>query len=299
MQRRIDLPGDRAAEAERHGSLYFVGTATTLIRFGGFSVLTDPNFLHQGEQVHLGYGLRSTRRTEPACQLEDLPPYDFVLLSHLHEDHFDREVERRLPRETRIVTTPKAARTLARRGFAATEGLRPWDAVEFARGPCRLRVTSMPGRHGPMLAASLLPPVMGSMLEFGHVEYGLLLRLYVSGDTLVYEALREIPERFAGIDCAILHLGGTRVAGLLVTMDGKQGVELLRIVQPEVAVPIHYDDYTVFKSPLSDFAREVQAAGLEHRVRYIHRGETLTIPNRLELARGAPAFEPELEPAPI
>lgn len=297
--RRFDLPGDGESEAARDGSLYFVGTATTLIRFGGFSLLTDPNFLHQGERVHLGYGLHSTRRTEPACQLEDLPPYDFVLLSHLHEDHFDREVERRLPRGTRIVTTPKAARTLARRGFRAAEGLREWEPVEFARGACRLRVTAMPGRHGPMAVASLLPPVMGSMLEFGHMEYGLLLRMYISGDTLVYETLREIPQRFAGIDCAILHLGGTRVMGVLVTMDGKQGVELMRIVQPDVAVPIHYDDYTVFKSPLGEFAREVREAGLEHRVRYIARGETLTIPNRVALARGTGAGLYEPEPAPF
>jgi len=91
--RRFDLPGDGESEAVSDGSLFFVGTATTLIRFGGFSVLTDPNFLHQGERVHLGYGLHSTRRTEPALQLEELPPYDFVLLSHLYEDHFDREVD--------------------------------------------------------------------------------------------------------------------------------------------------------------------------------------------------------------
>ena len=34
--------------ADRTDSLTFVGTATTLIRMGGFSVLTDPNFLHRG-----------------------------------------------------------------------------------------------------------------------------------------------------------------------------------------------------------------------------------------------------------
>jgi L-ascorbate metabolism protein UlaG (beta-lactamase superfamily) len=28
------------------GSLTFLGNATTLVRYGGFTVLTDPNFLH-------------------------------------------------------------------------------------------------------------------------------------------------------------------------------------------------------------------------------------------------------------
>ncbi|MBW0112088.1 hypothetical protein I4I84_25560, partial [Pseudonocardia sp. KRD-182] len=63
------------------GSLTFGGTATTLLRLGGFTLLTDPNFLHRGRRVHLGYGLTSRRRTEPALGPEDLPLLDGVLLS--------------------------------------------------------------------------------------------------------------------------------------------------------------------------------------------------------------------------
>ena len=55
------------------GSLTFGGTATTLLRLGGFTLLTDPNFLHRGQRVHLGYGLVSKRRTEPALG-PDPPP---------------------------------------------------------------------------------------------------------------------------------------------------------------------------------------------------------------------------------
>jgi hypothetical protein len=48
------------------GSLTFVGTATTVLRLGGFTLLTDPNFLHLGQRAHLGYGMWSRRRTDPA-----------------------------------------------------------------------------------------------------------------------------------------------------------------------------------------------------------------------------------------
>jgi len=40
------------------------------------------------------------------------------------------------------------------------------------------------------------------------------------------------------------------------------------------AIYIHYNDYDVFKSPLSDFAREMKAAGLESRVTYLKHGDT-------------------------
>jgi L-ascorbate metabolism protein UlaG (beta-lactamase superfamily) len=39
-------------------------------------------------------------------------------------------------------------------------------------------------------------------------------------------------------------------------MDAKQGVQLLRIVAPQHAIPIHYNDYDVFTSPLVDFQQE-------------------------------------------
>jgi L-ascorbate metabolism protein UlaG (beta-lactamase superfamily) len=59
-----------------------------------------------------------------------------------------------------------------------------------------------------------------------------------------------------------------------VTMDGKDGVQMMQIIQPRKAIPIHYDDYDVFKSPLADFAQEVKAAGLDQKVVYLAHGET-------------------------
>lgn len=272
------------------GSVLFVGTATTLVRFLGFTVLTDPNFLHKGEHVRLGYGLRSTRRTEPALQPHELPPLHAVVLSHLHEDHWDRVSEASLDRRLPVLTTPAAARALRGKGFEEAVALRTWQDATLRRGPATLRVTSMPARHGPALLHRVLPEAMGSLLDYewrGEVVF----RIYVSGDTLVHRDLAEIPRRFPGVDLALLHLGGTRVAGVLLTMDGRQGIEAFRIVKPRRAIPIHYDDYGVFRSPLSDFQARVRAEGLEDRVHYLGRGDTFTF--RPGLPRLAPA-----EPAP-
>jgi len=40
-----------------------------------------------------------------------------------------------------------------------------------------------------------------------------------------------------------------------------------------LTIPIHYDDYDVFRSPLADFQERVRAEGLADRVRYLGRGE--------------------------
>lgn len=259
------------------GSVQFIGTATVLIRYQGLTILTDPNFLHKGEKVHLGYGLTSTRLTNPAIDLDKLPPIDLVVLSHMHEDHFDRFVQTHLDKNIPIVTTQEAAQALKKLGFTRGYGLAKWDAVEVEKGEARLRITAVPGRHGKDGMQALLPSVMGSVLDFGPHVGTPSYRMYISGDTLIYDDLKNIPQRFPGVDLALLHLGGTRILGMFkVTMDGKDGVRLMQIIQPRRSIPIHYDDYDVFKSPLADFAREVKAAGLDREVSYLAHGETYT-----------------------
>ncbi|HEX6446071.1 MAG TPA: MBL fold metallo-hydrolase [Streptosporangiales bacterium] len=260
-------------------SLTFVGNATTVLRLGAFTVLTDPNFLHAGQRVHLGYGLFSKRLTEPALQPDELPDLDLVLLSHLHGDHFDRVARRRLRRDLPIVTTPHAARRLRRWGFGESVPLTTWSDHEVTRGDERLRITSVPGTHGPAGVRHLLPPVMGSVVELSKGDT-LVSRLYVTGDTLYRPRLREIAERFPDLDGMLIHLGGTRILGVLVTMDAKQGADLVELVKPVTTMPIHYDDYTVFTSPLTDFVHEVRRRQLPSGVRHVARGQTVPLPLR-------------------
>ncbi len=256
------------------GSVFFVGTATVVIRYAGFTILTDPNFLHAGDHVHLGYGLTSVRSTNPAVEIEDLPPLDFVLLSHLHGDHFDRVAERKLNKATPIISTRHATRYLEKVGFPRTHTLETWESIDLRKGEANLRLTAMPGTHGPGPLGAVLPPVMGSMLDFGNEAGENRLRMYVSGDTLIHGRLREIPRRFPDVNLALLHLGGTKVLGIMVTMDAEQGVQAMRIIDPHTTIPIHYNDYEVFESPLEDFRRAVNEAGLEDRVHYLAHGDT-------------------------
>jgi L-ascorbate metabolism protein UlaG (beta-lactamase superfamily) len=273
IPKQLVLPEDNSTNDNTSGSIFFVGNATVILRYAGFTILTDPNFLHKGDHVHLGYGLRSTRTTNPAIELADLPPLDLILLSHLHEDHFDRVVERELNKVVPIITTQHGAAGLARKGFTAVQSLATWQTLVCTKGNNQLKVTAMPGRHGPPIVGRLLPPVMGSMLEFQN-NHSTTFRMYISGDTLVYDALRDIPNRYPHVDLALLHLGGARVLGLLVTMDATHGVAMIKLINPSTAIPIHYNDYTVMKSSLADFEREVREAGLEQRVKYLHHGQT-------------------------
>jgi L-ascorbate metabolism protein UlaG (beta-lactamase superfamily) len=262
----------------------FVGNATTLISYGDLTLLTDPNFLHRGQRAYLGYGLVSKRLREPAVTIDELPPLDAILLSHMHGDHWDRVGRKHLDHGLPVVTTPAAQKALRRSGFEQSVGLTTWDTHVVTKGAHRVVVTALPGRHAPGWTQRLLPPVMGSMLEFGTSDGSTTRRLYISGDTLLIDELAEIPVRFESIDAGILHLGGTRLPagrrlpfGLTVTMDGRQGTELVNRLDLPRAIPVHYDDYGVFASPLADFTTEMTRRGLEDRIVHLERGGSVTV----------------------
>jgi hypothetical protein len=157
------------------------------------TVLTDPNFLHQGQRAYLGYGLVSRRLREPAMRIDELPPIDVIVLSHMHGDHWDRTAQKNLDHQIPVATTPHAAKRLTKRGFSGARGLYTWSFHEVVKAGTRLTITSLPGRHAPGWSRRLLPPVMGSMLEFGPERGTVERRLYLSGDTLVVDDLTAIP----------------------------------------------------------------------------------------------------------
>jgi len=239
---RVSTDPTGQVAAEGAASLYFVGTATTVIRCAGFTVLTDPNFLHRGQRAYLGFGLSSPRRTDPALTVDQLPDLDVIVLSHLHGDHWDRVARRGLDHDLPVVTTPHASRRLQRQGFTRAVGLRTWGAHTMLRGQQKLTVTAVPGQHAFGAARHLLPPVMGSVLEFGPVTGPVTgpgtTRVYLSGDTLA---------------------------------------DLVQLVDPAVVVPVHVDDYPVFRSPLSAFTDAMAVRGLADRVRTVTRGQTVDL----------------------
>ncbi|KAF1971194.1 Metallo-hydrolase/oxidoreductase [Bimuria novae-zelandiae CBS 107.79] len=291
-----------AKEEDTNATLYFIGTATTLLEWEGLRILTDPNFLHAGDHVHLGPGVSAIRQTNPAIDIEELPRIDAVLLSHYHEDHFDRPVEDKLKRDLPIITTPHAKSCLTAKGedsFTSVHALDFFESLQVdvkgsaSQGDSQkkpsIKVTGMPGKHvppGPLAVANdilkAVPPTNGWMIELGYSsgpeQFDNGYRIYISGDTLMIDELKEIPERYKdqSIDLMLIHLGGTTIPGpsmplLMVTMDAKQGVHLMQLIKPDLTIPIHYDDYDVFMSPLDDFRKAVVEAGLSDKVLYLDR----------------------------
>jgi L-ascorbate metabolism protein UlaG (beta-lactamase superfamily) len=271
----LQLTGSETADFTE-GEVYFIGNATTLIRFGGLTILTDPAFLHKGEHVHLGHGIWARREVEPACQIADLPPIDLVVLSHYHGDHFDDVAAQELDKELPIVSTGDGVNKLAALGFQRGYPLDTWESLVVHKGDATLSITAMPARHATDESVEeLLMPVNGHLLDFSR-NGEQLYRLYITGDTMLIDSLEDIPRRYPDIDLGLIHTGGTTFLVSVVTMTGEQGVRAVEITKPRTAIPIHYNDFSVFLSGLDDFKKAAEASPTKTDFVYLAHGESYT-----------------------
>lgn len=244
----------------------YIGGPTALIEWGGVRLLTDPTFDPAGSVYRTpAYELRKT--LDPALPVEALGALDAVLLTHDHHfDNLDNSGRASLARVPRVLTTEAGA---ARLGSGAV-GLAPWQEVEIPgqdRGV--LRVTATPARHGPAHADR--GPVVGFALAFcdepDHV-------LYLSGDTVWYEGVREVSERFS-VRIAVLFMGAARVRAVgewHLTFTGAEGVEAARAFSKATIVPLHFEAWEHFSESRADIERAFRDAGLSGRLRWLTPG---------------------------
>lgn len=247
-------------------SMTYIGGPTVLIDAAGMRLLTDPTFDDAGGS----YVRTSTlhKLTGPAIPASALGHIDAVLLSHhQHADNLDTAGEAMLKKATRVVTTVEGSIALGGNAF----GLAPWQTAEIEGQHNRtMRITATPARHGPPERASLA--VVGFLLDaFGGI--------YVSGDTVLYEGVREVVER-SHPRIAVLHLGAARVdqAGPEpLTMTAEEAVAFARVATDARIVPIHYEGWAHFTEGREVIEQAFASAGMSDRLIWLEAGEPVVI----------------------
>jgi L-ascorbate metabolism protein UlaG (beta-lactamase superfamily) len=252
-------------------SLTYVGGPTALLEWRGLRLLTDPTFDPAGTSYELpAYTLRKTQ--PPALPAEDVGRIDAVLLSHDHHfDNLDHAGREFLPRAERVLTTRDGADRLG--GNAV--GLTAWQEVEL-RSPSRtaLTVTATPARHGPPDRDR--GPVIGFALAFTD-EPGRVV--YVSGDTVWFEGVAAVAERF-DVDAALLNLGAARIEAVgdrPLTLTAAEALTVARAMPRATVVPLHFEGWEHFSESRADVEEAFRAAGAADRLRWPPPGRALAV----------------------
>lgn len=253
-----------------------VGGPTVLIEVGGWRLLTDPTFDAPGRKYNFGWGTSSRKLAGPAIAPGELGEIDAVLLSHdHHDDNLDDAGRALLPSAGTVVTTVPGAKRLG----GNARGLAAWDSTTLeAPGRTPIEVTATPCRHGPPLSHPIVGEVVGFALRWEGQEHGVL---WISGDTVLYDGVREVADRLE-VDTAIVHLGGVKfpVTGpLRYTLTAAEAVELCCQIRPRTVIPIHYEGWKHFRQGRDAIEAEFVGAPQSFRdsVRWLPIGDAVAL----------------------
>jgi L-ascorbate metabolism protein UlaG (beta-lactamase superfamily) len=249
-------------------AVLWVGHATTLIQMDDKIILTDPVFTSTVGQL-------SKRLVEPGLDVENVPPVDAVLISHLHFDHLSLGSLEMLEKKIRRVYLPEGATVYVPDFAFPTTELRTWEA----RAEDGLAVTGVPVRHVGWRygvdQAWMTKSFSGYVVQY----HG--LTVYYGGDT-GYEAanFRAAAARFPSIDLAILPIGPVNPRALMEHNheDPEEAVQAFLDLHARWMVPIHYGTFiNSVDAPgeaLDHLERAMRASGLTHeRVAVLAIGE--------------------------
>ncbi|HEX7555506.1 MAG TPA: metal-dependent hydrolase [Leptolinea sp.] len=208
-------------------SISWLGHAAFLINTGGMQILVDP-FL---------------KRNPAASISADDVQADFILITHGHGDHIGDTVSIAKRTDAVVISTAEICDWLEPKGIKVHS--------QHLGG----------GFHHPFGYLKLTFALHGSTLPDGSCggnPAGLLLTLkengkkvYLAGDTGLFGDMRLIGEE--GIDLAALPIGDN------YTMGPADALRAVKLIQPKVVIPIHYNTFPLLKQDAQAWAKEVEA----------------------------------------
>jgi L-ascorbate metabolism protein UlaG (beta-lactamase superfamily) len=253
---------------EKHVEIIYIGGPTFLIEYGTFRLLVDPTFDPAGTDYPTPiYTLHKTQ--DPALSVREVGAIDAVLLSHDHHfDNLDNSGREYLKAVPRVLTTKAGAERLGN----PSEGFEAWDQTTLEKSEGSVKVTATPARHGPPDGDR--GPVVGFVLENTDLP-----TVYLSGDTVWYEGVKEVSRRFH-VDVALLFMGAAvvpEVGPAHLTFTAGEGVEAAKVFPYAVIVPVHYEGWAHFSDSRPDIEKAFVDAGLNERLLWLPPGVRTTI----------------------
>ena len=166
---------------------------------------------------------------------------DYILVTHDHYDHFNPEDIPKVSKEDSILVVPENMKEKAKE-VAGSVGkivtVKPGESVTIDK----LSIETIPSYN---IGKPFHPK------EAGWVGYILNVdgkRIFIAGDTDATDEAKKVK-----CDVALIPIGGK------YTMDAKEAAELVNIIRPEVAIPVHFGGVVGSPNNADNFKKGVDA----------------------------------------
>ena len=235
-------------------SVTWIGHSTLLVRFNGKTVLTDPIFSTRASPFSI---LGPKRIVPPALSLYELPPIDFVIISHSHYDHLDLKTIKELAIKSKktVFFVP-----LGLKGLLEGVGARKvfeldwWDEIRIND----FTFIATPAHHWS--ARSLLD--RNKSLWASWMVVSQHFRFWFSGDTGYSDDFTEIRKRIGEPDLAAIPIGAYSPRSFMKNSHVNPGeaVDIFLDLGAKKAVAIHWGTFKLSTELLDEPPEKLQSA---------------------------------------
>ncbi|HEX6465744.1 MAG TPA: MBL fold metallo-hydrolase, partial [Terriglobales bacterium] len=251
------------------------GHSSFFIQMGGKNVVIDPNYAR--------WLVVLKRLKHPGLKINDLPPIDYVLVTHAHMDHLHRPSLRTICRLTRksrghapVIVVPRYVGDLVRRmGYQKVVELETWESFSEDQ----FEITHVPSRHwGARMIKDFHRGFGGYVIRTGKHS------VYHAGDTAYFEGFKEIGARLKP-ELALLPIGAYHPPAYRnVHTSPEDAMQAFLDLKARYMVPMHYGtfrlSYEPVHEPIERLLSAAKAAGVAERIFVLEEGKTKVFPKR-------------------
>ncbi|MEE4146874.1 MAG: MBL fold metallo-hydrolase [Halieaceae bacterium] len=245
---RVANDGAFLRENARHSAptVTWIGHATPLVQMEHVTFLTDPTWSNRPSPVPL---LGPSRYVEPGLEIDDLPPIDFVVISHNHYDHLDlptlKTLAKRNPETLFYVPLGNAA-LLREQGIDKVEEL-DWGQTAVYKGAT---IHCLPSQHWSKRSLTDDHKALWSSWAVTGSER----RFYFAGDTGYFSGFQAIGSRLGPFDLVALPIGAYAPRAMMSESHMNPEEALLAAIDLRAsrAVAIHFGTFDLSDEPLAE-----------------------------------------------
>ncbi len=211
--------------------IHFFGHSSFLLEFSNSNVLIDPC-------MHCESFGQYDRLIPTPIQVADLPKISLVLITHEHEDHFDK----------------KAVEFLVNRDGACV--IAHDSVLSELNIPmrCKRPVTSESEIHVRGVHIAVQPAHHPqAFYPMSYLVTGDEISVFHAGDSDLVEEFS--PDFKAHV--ALLPIGGN------ITMEVVDAVKATKVLKPELVIPMHYNTIQICQASPEEFARKIEKSNLK------------------------------------
>ncbi|MEO3402630.1 MBL fold metallo-hydrolase [Mucilaginibacter sp. CAU 1740] len=248
-------------------SVTYLGGPTIILEIGSLKIMTDPTLDPEGETFH-----NPTYWKTEGPATTDIGHIDTVLLSHdQHNDNLDNAGRELLKTVRQTLTTHIGAERLQ----GTAKGLAPWESVTInSPEGDEITVTATPARHGPTGVEKLTGEVVGFLVE---VKSDANLQVYITGDTVFYEGVKEVAERFDP-QYVFIFAGAAKPRGPFnVTMGTNDAIDTAFAFPKATIIPVHFEGWSHYTETGDMLRQSFKALGIDDRLNILEPGKKTSL----------------------